>query len=99
RRKEVYWAHYVNIGGKPLRIDGPFVTPAAEVTDLPVYGAGAGLYPGALYVMSAFTNAVPEASDIATYGTLALRRGRGLQPVEPQYLRGHDAKIPKQLRS
>ena len=99
RRKEVYWAHYDNIGGQPQRLHGPFVTPAAEVTQLPVYGAGAGLYPEALYGMSGFTHAVPDAGDIATYGKLALRRGRGLQPVEPQYLRGHDAKIPKQLRS
>lgn len=99
RRKEVYWAHYDNVGGQPQRLHGPFVTPATEVTQLPIYGAGAGLYPEALYGMSGFTHAVPDASDIATYGARALRRGRGLQPVEPQYLRGHDAKIPKQLRS
>lgn len=98
RRKEVYWAHYDNIGGQPQRLHGPFVTPAAEVTRLPVYGAGAGIYPEALYGMTGFTHAVPDASDIAAYGQLALRRGRGLQAVEPHYLRGHDAKIPKQLR-
>lgn len=98
RRKEVYWAHYDNIAGQPQRVHGPFVTAAQEVTKLPVYGAGAGLYPDVLYGMTGYTDAVPDATDIAAYGELALRRGRGLQPVEAQYLRGHDAKIPKQLR-
>lgn len=99
RRKEVYWAHYDNIAGQPQRLHGPFVTDPAEVTQLPVYGAGAGLYPEALYGMTGFTSAVPDAKDIAAYGAVALRRGRGLLPVEPQYLRGHDAKIPKQMRN
>lgn len=98
RRKEVYWAHYDNIAGQPQRLHGPFVTDPQEVTKLPVYGAGAGLYPEALYGMTGYTDAVPDATDIAAYGELALRRGRGLQPVEAQYLRGHDAKIPKNLR-
>ena len=98
RRKEVYWAHYDNIGGQPMRLHGPFVTKPTEVTKLPVYGAGAGLYPDDLYGMTGHTEAVPDAADIAAYGSLALRRGRGLLPVEPQYLRGHDAKIPKNLR-
>lgn len=99
RRKEVYWAHYDNIAGQPQRLYGPFVTDPQEVTKLPVYGAGAGLYPEALFGMTGFTDAVPDATDIAAYGELALRRGRGLQPVEAQYLRGHDAKIPKNLRT
>ncbi|GAA2028641.1 tRNA (adenosine(37)-N6)-threonylcarbamoyltransferase complex dimerization subunit type 1 TsaB [Yaniella flava] len=98
RRTEVYWAHYDNVAGQPQRIHGPFVTAATEVTELPVYGAGAGLYPDALYGMTGFTDAVPDATDIAAHGSLALRRGRGLEPVAPQYLRGHDATIPKQLR-
>lgn len=98
RRKEVYWAHYDNIAGQPQRLHVPFVTDPQEVTNLPVYGAGAGLYPEALYGMTGFTDAVPDATDISAYGELALRRGRGLQPVEAQYLRGHDAKIPKNLR-
>ncbi len=98
RRNEVYWAHYDNIGGQPQRLHGPFVNAAQEVTELPVFGAGAELYPEELFGITGFTDAVPDATDIATYGALALRRGRGLQPVEPQYLRGHDAKIPKQLR-
>lgn len=98
RRKEVYWAHYQNIGGQPQRLHGPFVTAPQEVTKLPVYGAGAGLYPDVLYGMTGSTDAVPDAADIGAYGSLALRRGRGLLPVEPQYLRGHDAQIPTNLR-
>lgn len=98
RRKEVYWAHYDNVAGQPTRLHGPFVTAPTEVTNLPVYGAGAGLYPEALHGMHGYTNAVPDAADLGFTGLLALRRGRGLYPVEPQYLRGHDAKIPKNLR-
>lgn len=98
RRREVYWAHYDNIAGQVQRIHGPFVSAPDEVTQLPVYGAGAGLYPQTLYGMTGFTTAVADAVDIATYAELALRRGRGLQPVEAQYLRGHDAKVPKHLR-
>lgn len=97
RRKEVYWAHYDNVAGQPTRLHGPFVTDPTEVTDLPVYGAGAGLYPETLRGMHGYTTAVPDAADVGHTGILALRRGRGIYPVEPQYLRGHDAKIPKQL--
>ena len=98
RRKEVYWAHYDNIGGQPHRVHGPFVTAPQDVTELPVYGAGAGLYPEHLHGMTGYTDAVPDAADLADYGAIALRRGQGLLPVEPQYLRGHDAQIPKDLR-
>ncbi|GAA4475113.1 tRNA (adenosine(37)-N6)-threonylcarbamoyltransferase complex dimerization subunit type 1 TsaB [Enteractinococcus fodinae] len=98
RRKEVYWAHYDNIGGQPQRLHGPFVTDPQDVTKLPVYGAGAGLYPEVLHGMTGYTDAVPDAADIAAFGSLALRRGSELLPVEPQYLRGHDAQIPKNLR-
>lgn len=98
RRKEVYWAHYDNIGGQPHRVHGPFVTAPQDVTELPVYGAGAGLYPDQLRGMTGFTDAVPDAADLAAYGAVALRRGQELLPVEPQYLRGHDAQIPRDLR-
>ena len=87
-----------NIGGQPHRAHGPFVTAPQDVTELPVYGAGAGLYPEHLHGMTGYTDAVPDAADLADYGALALRRGQGVLPVEPQYLRGHDAQIPKDLR-
>lgn len=99
RRKEVYWAHYQSVGGQFQRLHGPFVTAPEEVTELPVFGAGAGLYPEALKGLSDYNMLVPEAKDIGIIGELALRRGRGLEKVEPQYLRGHDAEIPKQMRN
>ena len=45
RRKEVYWARYTLAEGQlPELVDGPHVGFAAELPDLPVFGAGAGLY-------------------------------------------------------
>ena len=45
RRKEVYWARYTLAEGQlPQLVDGPHVGFAADLPDLPVYGAGAGLY-------------------------------------------------------
>src|SRR5699024_12175030 len=58
RRKEVYWAHYENIGGQPQRLPGPFVTSAAEVTELTDYGAGGGLYPEALLGLDVYIKAL-----------------------------------------
>ena len=94
RRREVYWAHYVQVGGQPTLLHGPFVTPAAEVTPLPAYGAGAGLYPEALAGVEGWTDAVPQAEGVGAVAELALRRGRGLVPPTPLYLRESDAKVP-----
>src|SRR5699024_9398049 len=99
RRKEVYWAHYDNIGGQPQRLHGPFVNAAPDVTELPVFGAGAGLYPQELFGIAGFTDAVADASDIAAHGTIALRPGRGPHPHEPQHVPPHGAKVPEQPRS
>lgn len=94
RRREVYWAHYSQVGGQFQRLHGPFVTAPGEVTPLPAYGAGAGLYPDALRAVSGFEHTVPEAGSLGLVGDLALRRGRGLMPVQPLYLRESDAKVP-----
>lgn len=94
RRREVYWAHYVQVGGQPTLLHGPFVTPADEVTDLPVYGAGAGLYPDRLRAVAGWEDAVPDAASLGAVAELALRRGRGLLPPVPLYLRESDAKVP-----
>jgi tRNA threonylcarbamoyladenosine biosynthesis protein TsaB len=94
RRREVYWAHYTQVGGQFQRLHGPFVTAPADVTPLPAYGAGAGLYPEVLHPVSGFSHAVPDAGDLGLVGELALRRGRGLLPVQPLYLRESDAKVP-----
>ncbi|MEW1979569.1 tRNA (adenosine(37)-N6)-threonylcarbamoyltransferase complex dimerization subunit type 1 TsaB [Citricoccus sp. NPDC079358] len=94
RRREVYWAHYASVGGQFQRLHGPFVTAPAEVTPLPAYGAGAGLYPDALAAVAGFSTAVPDAGSLGLVGELALRRGRGILPVQPLYLRESDAKVP-----
>lgn len=94
RRREVYWSHHVQVGGQATTLHGPFVTPAAEVTDLPVYGAGAGLYPDRVRAVPGWEAAVPEAAAIGEVAELALRRGRGLRPLTPLYLRESDAKVP-----
>ncbi|SFV20201.1 tRNA threonylcarbamoyl adenosine modification protein YeaZ [Micrococcus terreus] len=94
RRKEVYWAHYVSVGGQFQRLHGPFVTAPSDVTPLPAYGAGAGLYADILHAVEGFSDAVPDAGQLGLVGELALRRGRGLMPVVPLYLRDSDAKVP-----
>lgn len=94
RRREVYWAHYTQVGGQPTLLHGPFVSPADEVTPLPVYGAGAGLYPEALRAVPDWETATPSAVGVGQVAELALRRGRGLEPAEPLYLRESDAKVP-----
>lgn len=94
RRKEVYWAHYASVGGQFQRLHGPFVTAPADVTPLPAYGAGAGLYADVLHAVGEFADAVPDAGQLGLVGELALRRGRGLMPVQPLYLRDSDAKVP-----
>lgn len=94
RRREVYWAHYAQVGGQPTLLHGPFVSSADEVTPLPVYGAGAGLYPEALRAVPGWEAATPTAVGVGRVAELALRRGRGLLPAEPLYLRESDAKVP-----
>lgn len=94
RRREVYWAHYAQVGGQPTLLHGPFVSSADEVTPLPVYGAGAGLYPEALRAVPGWEAATPTAVGVGRVAELALRRGRGLVPAEPLYLRESDAKVP-----
>ncbi|MGO1181893.1 MAG: tRNA (adenosine(37)-N6)-threonylcarbamoyltransferase complex dimerization subunit type 1 TsaB [Micrococcaceae bacterium] len=97
RRREVYWAHYATVGGQFQRLHGPFVSAADDVTVLPVYGTGAGLYPEQLRAVEGFATAVPRARELGLVAELGLRRGRGLEAPVPQYLRESDAKIPASL--
>ncbi|MDO5634123.1 MAG: tRNA (adenosine(37)-N6)-threonylcarbamoyltransferase complex dimerization subunit type 1 TsaB [Micrococcus sp.] len=99
RRREVYWGHYVQVGGQITPLHGPFVTPPGEVTPLPAYGAGAGLYPDQLRAVDGFEQLTPQAEAIGALALLALRRGRGLQPLTPLYLRESDAKVPGPRKS
>ena len=94
RRREVYWSHYAQVGGQPTPLHGPFVTAPDDVTPLPAYGAGAGLHPQALHAVTGWQDATPDAASLGAVAELALRRGRGLRPVEPLYLRESDAKVP-----
>lgn len=94
RRREVYWAHYRSTGGNAELLAGPFVSDPAEVPDLPVYGAGAGLYPGVLHAVAGFEDAQPTASALGRTAVVRLVRGLPLLDTTPLYLRESDAKVP-----
>ena len=83
RRREVYWARYDTDG---RRVEGPAVSPASELPELPVVGPGAGLAGG-----------TPSPLD---GGVLALA-GPGLPEVglSPLYLRRPDATVPTNRKS
>ncbi|WP_146361159.1 tRNA (adenosine(37)-N6)-threonylcarbamoyltransferase complex dimerization subunit type 1 TsaB [Arthrobacter yangruifuii] len=94
RRKEVYWAAYRSTGGTPELLDGPHVSAPSEVPALPVYGAGAGLYPGVLHAVQGFADAQPTAAALGRTAAARLVRGLPLLPSTPLYLRESDAKVP-----
>ncbi len=83
RRREVYWARYDADG---RRVEGPAVSPASELPELPVVGPGAGLAGG-----------TPSPLD---GGILALA-GPELPEVglSPLYLRRPDATVPTNRKS
>lgn len=101
RRKEVYWATY-NAGAHLL--DGPHVGPASQISGVPVFGAGAGIYQDVLEsngcsIYPEFACAQPTALEL---GRAAARRitgagslsAAGLLTSTPLYLRESDAKVP-----
>jgi len=94
RRKEVYWAHYRSTGGTPELLAGPHVSSPGEVPQLPVYGAGAGLYPDSLKGVQDFAAAQPTAQALGRTAVVRLVRGLGLLDSSPLYLRESDAKVP-----
>lgn len=90
RRKEVYWARYVD--GR--REDGPHVdkpaTLAAAHPELPVIGRGALLFPDVL-------RPAPDAEHLldpsaAALATLVVQDRAQTMPLEPLYLRRPDAR-------
>lgn len=96
RRKEVYWAVYPR---GVQRSRGPEVGPAADlpadVRELPVVGAGAGLYPEAL------TGPVPDHPtevDAGALARLAADHPEVLTTTEPLYLRRPDSQTPGQRK-
>ncbi len=83
RRREVYWARY-GVDGR--RLDGPTVSPASELPELPVVGPGAALAGGTASPLDG--------------GVLALS-GPGLPDagLSPLYLRRPDATVPTNRKS
>jgi tRNA threonylcarbamoyladenosine biosynthesis protein TsaB len=95
RRKEVYWARYAVAGSQlPRLLEGPHVGPAADVPDLPVYGAGAGLYAEALEAVPEFATRQPEALSLGQFALARLAAGEQLLDSTPLYLRESDAQVP-----
>ncbi|MEV8129898.1 tRNA (adenosine(37)-N6)-threonylcarbamoyltransferase complex dimerization subunit type 1 TsaB [Pseudarthrobacter oxydans] len=95
RRKEVYWARYSLADGRlPVREDGPHVSFAADLPDLPAFGAGAGLYADALKAHPDFAQEQPDALYLGKFALARLEAGSGLLDSTPLYLRESDAQVP-----
>lgn len=95
RRKEVYWARYTLAEGQlPLLVDGPHVGFAADLPDLPAYGAGAGLYADALNAHPDFGSEQPDALFLGRFALARLLAGEELLKSTPLYLRESDAQVP-----
>ncbi|WP_426225578.1 tRNA (adenosine(37)-N6)-threonylcarbamoyltransferase complex dimerization subunit type 1 TsaB [Pseudarthrobacter sp. DSP2-3-2b1] len=95
RRKEVYWARYSLADGQLPRLeDGPHVSFAAGLPDLPAYGAGAGLYSDVLQADPDFANEQPDALYLGQFALARLAAGGKLLDSTPLYLRESDAQVP-----
>ncbi|NYD76890.1 tRNA (adenosine(37)-N6)-threonylcarbamoyltransferase complex dimerization subunit type 1 TsaB [Arthrobacter cupressi] len=95
RRKEVYWARYTLLDGQlPELADGPHVGFASELPDLPVYGAGAGIYADVVKADEDFQDTQPSAASLGQFALALLSAGRELPDSTPLYLRESDAQVP-----
>ncbi|QCO99336.1 tRNA (adenosine(37)-N6)-threonylcarbamoyltransferase complex dimerization subunit type 1 TsaB [Arthrobacter sp. 24S4-2] len=95
RRKEVYWARYALADGQlPRLLDGPHVGFAADLPDLPAYGAGAGLYSDVLRADPDFSSEQPDALYLGQFALARLAAGEKLLDSTPLYLRESDAQVP-----
>jgi tRNA threonylcarbamoyladenosine biosynthesis protein TsaB len=95
RRKEVYWARYSLADGQlPLLQDGPHVGFAADLPDLPAFGAGAGLYGDVLKAHPEFAAEQPDALYVGQFALARLASGESLLDTTPLYLRESDAQVP-----
>ncbi|MGJ9372936.1 tRNA (adenosine(37)-N6)-threonylcarbamoyltransferase complex dimerization subunit type 1 TsaB [Nesterenkonia sp. CF4.4] len=84
RRREVYWARYrADAQGFAELLDGPQVSAATELPDLPVVGVGASLYPQVLTARSeAESHWLPDAVELGQLAQRELRRSGVLgEPV------------------
>lgn len=95
RRKEVYWARYTLAPGQlPRLMDGPHVGFAADLPDLPAFGAGAGLYREVLRADPDFAAEQPDALFLGQFALAKLTTGESLLDSTPLYLRESDAQVP-----
>jgi tRNA threonylcarbamoyl adenosine modification protein YeaZ len=95
RRKEVYWARYsLSDAQLPVLEDGPHVSFAADLPDLPAYGAGAGLYGDTLRADPEFAQEQPDALYLGQFALARLDAGDPLLDSTPLYLRESDAQVP-----
>ncbi|MBO1267241.1 tRNA (adenosine(37)-N6)-threonylcarbamoyltransferase complex dimerization subunit type 1 TsaB [Arthrobacter cavernae] len=95
RRKEVYWARYTLAEGQlPRLVDGPHVGFASELPELPVYGAGAGLYADVVRAHPDFAATQPDAASLGQFALARLTAGDALLDSTPLYLRESDAQVP-----
>ncbi|SEI48341.1 tRNA threonylcarbamoyl adenosine modification protein YeaZ [Arthrobacter sp. yr096] len=95
RRKEVYWARYTLAEGQlPELVDGPHVGFASELPDLPVFGAGAGLYADVLTADEDFASTQPDAASLGQFALARITAGQPLMDSTPLYLRESDAQVP-----
>ncbi|NUT69856.1 tRNA (adenosine(37)-N6)-threonylcarbamoyltransferase complex dimerization subunit type 1 TsaB [Pseudarthrobacter sp. C4D7] len=95
RRKEVYWARYtLDDGQLPALADGPHVSFASDLPDLPAFGAGAGLYADVLQAHPDFTGEQPDALYLGKFALARLAAGDTLLDSTPLYLRESDAQVP-----
>ncbi len=78
-------------------LDGPHVSAAGELPDLPVVGIGASLYPESLTARSALEASwLPDAVELGQIAQTA--SSATLREPLPLYLRESDAKVPAQMR-
>ena len=95
RRKEVYWARYsLSDAQLPVLEDGPHVASAADLPDLPAFGAGAGLYADVLKAHPEFAAEQPDALYLGQFALARLASGQALLDSTPLYLRESDAQVP-----
>ncbi|MFW0154570.1 tRNA (adenosine(37)-N6)-threonylcarbamoyltransferase complex dimerization subunit type 1 TsaB [Rothia sp. P6271] len=96
RRREVYSAEFELTACGYQLCGEPTVGSAQNLKNLPVYGAGAGLYSNLLNAVPEFTQSQPDAIDLLQ---AAWRLGEQRLETETSalYLRESDAKVPQSM--
>lgn len=92
RRREVYWARYVD----GVRVDGPHVDHPADVSTVDsgaIAGAGARLYAGVLGLPLLDVD-YPEPRALVETAAGRVRAHAVSEPLTPLYLRRPDAAVP-----